>query len=351
MDTNFKTIRELANKEGQYQDIEIKDNKIVSGWRECDNRWELIKPYISDKKLYLDIGSHYGYFGVKIAKKCSDNLVWSIEPCQSRYEIQKEIIKANELKNMVLTTKKIDILELLKLKQSCEAIDMIICLSTLHYFPKDEQLYIIYLFSQISPKLIIEYPSVKEKKCAEKQNIYNDDDFGRIIDRNYINNYCIGETKSPDGTTTRKIYFAENYNLKRYKVLNTIGFLSNNKINLKYDGNWSIGNGIFELGINNRDLLYHDIIYPDKEYIFKEVAKAYKELIKKVIPTDISCKNSLYTPNGIKIIDYEEPFIEESMGCTFEKYSESCKKISIDELKLELKNKYEFFWRYYKNKR
>jgi hypothetical protein len=338
-------LKDKAHKEGQYQDIEVKGEKIVSGWRLCDDRWELIKPFITNKQLYMDIGSHYGYFGVKIAEEYPESLVWSIEPYKERYEIQKEVIKANELKNMVLTTKKINILELLKLKQSCEAIDMIICLSTLHYFPKDEQLYIIYLFSQIAHKLIIEYPSVKEKNCAEKQNVYSEEDFGRIIGQNYSNNYPIGKIKSPNGSTERIIYFAENKNIKRKQVLNAIGLLSNHKLNLEYNGHWNIGKGDFEIGINNFDLLYHEVILPEKDLIFTEVARAYKKLIDKVIPTDISIANSLYTPYGMKIIDYSEAFNADALGCTFEHYMKCCREISHKNLTAELKDKYELFGR------
>lgn len=75
MDELLKKIQE----EGGYQDIIINGEKVADGWRECEERWNMIKDYIVPDYPVLDVGSHYGYFSARCAEQQEDRLVVSVE--------------------------------------------------------------------------------------------------------------------------------------------------------------------------------------------------------------------------------------------------------------------------------
>jgi 2-polyprenyl-3-methyl-5-hydroxy-6-metoxy-1,4-benzoquinol methylase len=126
---------DLALQDGNYQDVYVRGERVVSGWRDCEERWEVIAQHLKPKQSVLDIGSHFGFFEYQIAKNFPGSFVWSIEAGERRARVQRLMLEENQIDSVVLTEHAIDLNDLVSLTRSCEHFDTIICLSTIHYFP------------------------------------------------------------------------------------------------------------------------------------------------------------------------------------------------------------------------
>ena len=75
----------------EYQDMLYKDN-LVRGTRECEARWELMKPYLPSSGMVLDVGSNLGYFPVRLILSSETLAVVSIESSSKNAKKQADIV-------------------------------------------------------------------------------------------------------------------------------------------------------------------------------------------------------------------------------------------------------------------
>ena len=128
--------------------------------RECEKRWEMLKPHIKHDSVIVDVGSDLGYFTSKIAEEFSDSLVISFEQAEHSSEIQKEVLSLKKLTNVVLCRHRVDLKTLIGMSISVEAIDTFLILSAFHHLPLEETREHLAYISAISPELIIELPQI-----------------------------------------------------------------------------------------------------------------------------------------------------------------------------------------------
>ena len=327
-------ILELIKKyNGGYQPIEIKDEVINKGWRGCIDRWELIKPFIKEEDVVMDMGSHFGYFGLKIEKEIPKSLILSVEANHGAAEIQELVLKANESKNVYLINKLLGLNDLLRISRTTEAIDVILCLSMIYEFPKTEITNVLYLFSQIAPKLIIETCALNEPYKG-KENIASMD-FNTILKNFYKKVELIGVSPSTQGVN-RPIYCCTNPEIVKKELMPYFGGEHGNSIHkhsLEYkDNTWMLNNCLITPGLNADNLLMLNLTYPNKEELIHSCAQKWYS-IKNLGPTDISIKNNLVTSEGIKCIDYTElKGTNNVYGQTDEEYNNKVMNYSIQEI-------------------
>lgn len=331
----IEEIKKLAKEEGAYQDIEVNGSVISKGWRDCEERWEIIKPYIDKNSVVLDIGSHYGYFAKKMADTYEDNLIWSIEGDKRRAEIQRLMIEANGIKNIVLSEYNIGILDFLKLSRLTEGIDTIMMLSVIHYFDPEEIPYIIWLCSQIAPRLIIEIPVVEEVEVAEIENVDKLKNIENYLNSCYENIIEIGKSTSPkNNNVKRTIFRAENKSLSKKGLIGFIGGEIGRTHSLNYkNSKWTLDSRKkFKTGLNLYNLMMFNVISPNVDKLKLRVAQRYFDVLKtKCVPTDISYRNSILTPFDVEVIDFKEGNGTNIYGNTWEYYKDTMTKYSIDD--------------------
>lgn len=337
----------LAEIEGYYQRIDIKGETIVQGYRSCEDRWKMIEPHVHGQQTVLDIGSHYGYFGVKLAEQHENSLILSMESDDKRSLIQKKIIELNELDNMLLSETKLDLLKLLKLQRTCENFDMILAFSVIHYFPVEEIPEIIRAFSQLAQNLIIEVPHLDEIEVANR-DLVQQVDFGQLLESAYDSVKVIGISPSPKHPDIyRKVYLAQNHNIKRLRSSSYWDARVGKKHTISYSkAEWKIDNKSKKYtGINLANLREFNIVHPDLDKYFKLAAREYYELIqqKNGKVTDIHPRNVIIAPNGVHIIDYKENLEQDIYGLSWEEYTNTILSYDVEYLEEALKD------RFYKN--
>lgn len=329
-------LLELAREDGFYQDIVVGD-EAIGGWRDCEERWEVIKPYIKNHQNGMDIGSHFGYFAQAIVREYPDNLVWSLEAGERRAEVQGLLLRQNDTDRVLLSEHTITLNDLVTLTRTCETMDFILCLSTIHYFPPEEIPQILWLFGQLAPNLIIEFPSPSEIDVAEKHTVDTLQDPMRLLGLAFDSVIKIGESTSPKNKEIkREIYLAQNYNITRNNCISYLGARTGRGHTVAFeDAYWTIdGEIVNHRGFNFANLKRFNLINPKPEELFIQGARAYIDLIKdkEGNVTDIHPRNLVVTDKGIVPIDYLEGIGESIYGLSWEEYRS--RVLALTELEL-----------------
>ena len=62
-----------------YQDVVLAGRTVRQGARDCHERWRVIEPHLPAGGAFLDIGSNFGWFGLKICESRPSAVVASVE--------------------------------------------------------------------------------------------------------------------------------------------------------------------------------------------------------------------------------------------------------------------------------
>ena len=324
----MSSIADRAKVEGGYQPIIIKGQKVSEGWRESEQRWSYIKPYIGSHMTILDIGSHYGYFALQAAQHAPESFIWSIEENAERAEIQRQMLVANGPQNVVLSRHKWTLDTTEQLLKSHFRADVILLLSVGHYFDRVTMPQMFANLAKLAQTLIIEWPSKEELEVAGRDLIQNTD-IDKLLGDNYKHIEVIGKGRSPKHKDiNRDIYRASN---------DTIYLASSDEKTHNYT----------YPGISIEELRPYGMVYPTVKGALSAAAAAYEDLIEvwggRV--TDINIRNVLMSTNGVQIIDFQEglgrPFIYDMPMADYIKRTLSW---DFDEVYRQFKEMWEGVW-------
>lgn len=335
-------LAEAAQAEGTYQDIEVDGQTLVSGWRDCKERWQLIKHHIHPRTTILDIGSHYGYFGIKSAQLHPSNIILSVESSAARHSIQAEAVRLNDLSNVLVLRKHITLADFMELVRTVEMVDTVLALSILHYFEPEEIPQVIWCLSKLAQNVIIEFPDENESEVANK-HIVKATNMERLLNLIFDSVTLVGKTPSPkDPTAFRKMYLAQSYSIKRDKLAGYVGARGGRKHQLEYrDANWYLNEKLPEHhGVNLCTLLSLDPVHPSIDDYFDKAAKAYHDLIlsRNGRVTDIHPRNVLVTYRSVQIIDFKEGSSEPAIyGMSWGKYKKAALDLTVEQIEQQLK--------------
>lgn len=318
----MQDIAKLARAEGGYQPVVVNGKTVSQGWRECGERWDVINPHLTPGTI-MDIGSHYGWF-TYMAAQYPDTMVWSLEADHKRAEIQREMLVANALPNVVLSECRFSPGHAAMLESTCFTADVILMLSVAHYFEEIKLREMLVSLSRISPVLIIEYPSRHESEVAERSRVQSVD-IHKMLTGIYDEVKVIGYAPSPkDSVVKRPIYKATKSHINRV-AKSYIGNPATKLHGLKcIGGSWLIDDLFRQYpGLTLDDLRHFGPMrYPFLEATLFVAAKKYADLIseRQGAVTDINIRNVLMTDDGVKIIDYYEGVGEPIYDMPWETY-------------------------------
>jgi hypothetical protein len=326
----------LNDIRGEYQDIEINGSIVKKGKRECENRWEMIKKHIKPNYSVIDIGSFHGYFGIKICREIENTSVLSIESNPIWAEEQRLIVESNGLTNLAVSNHIFSLNDLKWMERVTDGIDCIIMLAVLEYFPKNETEDILYYISKITPNFIIEFPEKTEIKAGGIDVISRYSPFESYLKKYFNKVEIIGEpTATTDPSLKRKLYLASNDFLERTKLYSSKDHIKSREHTLRFEKEkWSIKELSSQKkewisGFNLHNLLKFNIIYPKKEWFIEKAHEEYSEVFEKYKNiSDISLKNLIFCPSGLKVIDY----LETKKIDSIDKFKEEFERFIIREI-------------------
>ncbi|MFA5604183.1 MAG: DUF120 domain-containing protein [Bacilli bacterium] len=146
------------SREPHYQDIWVRGKKVHQGYRNCSQRWSVIKRILSryDSPMsVLDLGAQTGYFSYRIAEEFPAVVV-AVEPAKQGLSIQIEEANRNPQVSWVREKLTVDGVSALG------SFDVILALSFLHH-QKDWREWLSTLTLMARSSLIVETPHPDEK--------------------------------------------------------------------------------------------------------------------------------------------------------------------------------------------
>ncbi|MBL9122337.1 MAG: class I SAM-dependent methyltransferase [Planctomycetaceae bacterium] len=143
-----------------YQDVLWEGRVIRQGVRDCRERWELISPHVPQKAAVLDIGSNFGWFGLKICESCPQAVVASVEADPRSALIQRQVLASHEHRRLALLTARANCRLVERFARRGQRFDVALCLSILHWMPDHQEF--LQQLGKIADRIIVEYPHPAE---------------------------------------------------------------------------------------------------------------------------------------------------------------------------------------------
>ncbi len=298
-----------------YQDVTIKDQLIAEGVRACAPRAKQILPVIGKRDVVLEVGSSFGYFARHIAAANPDVLVVSVEKDPASVALQRHLLAAEGVENVILVQGEMSLDWLRKVNQSCTFFDTVLLLSVLHHMPPDKVARMIEEFGALGRSLVVEAPAPNEAGACGQGTfdvLHKGDGIAGLL-TNHTSRPLGDSSTHLDPELRREIVLFENANFSRRSQRSYIGdpFLKpeNQQFEFLRDkkGTWNFTKGEeaapYEPGVSLWDIRdLGRIVWPSPPLLRAQ----FREELDKVAPegrTDVRPWNVVYTAKGLRIID------------------------------------------------
>ncbi len=156
-----------------YQDA-YRPGAVTPGERDCDERWELIAPYIAERGVMVDVGSNLGYFGLRATSERPELAVVSIESDPLIAQRQATLIDDNDARRIVLLQGHLTASVCETWATTCDAVDTTLLLAIIHWL--DDPARAVAALSSMSNRLILEVPHPDDSGACgqEKLGLWED---------------------------------------------------------------------------------------------------------------------------------------------------------------------------------
>lgn len=183
-----------------YQQVVIDGHVVRQGVRACEDRWQLIEPHLlSETHAILDVGSNFGWFGLRACQRFPQTVVASMEADIRSAEVQREILAVHDHQRICLLTQTVKADRLQSWANAGQRFDAAFVLAVLHWMPDHEQ--VLAELGRMAQQIFIEVPEPDEtavgldyvRKQIGRVERYLPSQFpGRAVE-------CLGEVDSPMG--------------------------------------------------------------------------------------------------------------------------------------------------------
>lgn len=280
----------------QYQDILI-NGKITKGIRDCESRWQMIKPELDKWKrpfTVLDFGANLGYFSLRMVQEYDCRVV-AIESIYSEW--LKDIIKKNNEDRIILLNKKFTLEDIKELSE-VEHFDLVLALSVMHHVEGGPYVQILEAMQSLGDVLIAEV-AVEEEACGQY-----------IVNQTFIPPYSqiLGYPESHLSDTKRTLFVTNHP--KTYLKKSYIGTPLNDTdiyIHSTYDEKKARKNGASRdwlAGINLKTWIEMGGALPSTDSLIKYCHDARPSYMNgDMIHGDIAVHNVILQGDSVKFID------------------------------------------------
>lgn len=153
----------------QYQDIRVKGQTVYYGRRECESRYNSIKPFLDrfnkeDSFRVLDFGANYGYFSWRIKEDFPNAIIDIVD----RRPLLKLLADINDYSNITLFSEDWQYDDIVKHREG-NYYDVIMLMSILHHFNDYDR--ILDAFLNMGDNIIVEtdYPDKQNFTDSSKE--------------------------------------------------------------------------------------------------------------------------------------------------------------------------------------
>ena len=143
-----------------YQDVVVAGRTLLRGSRDCPSRWQAIAPVLSDCRTVLDVGSNFGWFGLKFCELKPEGVVASVEADLRSARVQRRVLQSHDQVRICLLTRPATSRAIRALADHGQRFDAVLCLSVLHWVREHRPF--VDALGRIGSRLIFEHPDPTE---------------------------------------------------------------------------------------------------------------------------------------------------------------------------------------------
>jgi hypothetical protein len=143
-----------------YQPLVVSGQTVARGRRDCEIRWQAIAPHLPASGAILDIGSNFGWFGLRACETSPERLVVSVEADEQSARMQKLVLASHGHQRIVLLTRKAGVAMARKFADHGQRFQAAFCFSVLHWIPDHAEF--LRQLGGITDQLFIEHPDPRE---------------------------------------------------------------------------------------------------------------------------------------------------------------------------------------------
>lgn len=159
METDFPW--QLLDNLSVYQDLVLAGRTVRQGQRDCPGRWEALDPHLPRAGTILDVGSNFGWFGLKICQTRPACVVASLEADLRSAEVQRRVLASNQCQRVCLLTARAGAGLAQRLERAGQRLDAVLCLSVLHWMADHGRM--LATLGRIASRILVEQPDPREE--------------------------------------------------------------------------------------------------------------------------------------------------------------------------------------------
>lgn len=193
-----------------YQDVVVEGRTIRAGRRDCDGRWQAIAPHLPTSGAVLDVGSNFGWFGLKMCEASPRVVVASVEADEQSATIQRHVLASHRHERIVLLTRLAGAAMARDFAAAGQRFDAVLCLSVLHWMPDHERF--LRSIGAISGKIFVELPDPAEAGAGVSAIRNQIRETGNYLHRLFPERRCVRLAQSAshrDASRPREIWLVE----------------------------------------------------------------------------------------------------------------------------------------------
>lgn len=143
-----------------YQDMVVAGRTVARGSRDCESRWEAMAPHLPAEAVLLDVGSNFGWFGLKACAESDRRIVVSVEADESSATLQRRMLASHDHRRVILLTRRADVAMASAWVAGRQRFHAVFCLSVLHWLRDHEPF--LRMLGECADRIFIEHPDPRE---------------------------------------------------------------------------------------------------------------------------------------------------------------------------------------------
>jgi SAM-dependent methyltransferase len=143
-----------------YQDVVLDGRTVRQGTRDCPGRWSLIAPHLAGCATLLDVGSNFGWFGLRACREWPRCVVASVEADERSAAVQRQVLASHDHRRVCLLTHRGGTRLARRFEDAGTRFDAALCLNVLHWIA-DHRAFVPAL-GRIARRIVVEHPHPDE---------------------------------------------------------------------------------------------------------------------------------------------------------------------------------------------
>ncbi len=143
-----------------YQDVVLDGATVRRGVRDCESRWQAIRPHLPESGTLLDIGANFGWFCLRWCAEGEDRVAAAVEADLRSAAVQRFALSTHAHRRIALVTAKAGVATVDRFAAAGQRFDAVLCLSVLHWIPDHRPM--LATLGRIADRIFVEHCDPRE---------------------------------------------------------------------------------------------------------------------------------------------------------------------------------------------